>query len=179
MDPSNGLSPTTTPTDFYSQIFSGFIFLALETWATWSVLFPRCPQFIHTQRWDNPVCQLPCRASPLPWLPSSSPPTSLDECFFFNSLVFRLRYSLIFWQFWLCFVFKLVVVLLSVVQGESYLPTPKSYPETCLSTQKFHYVPSRANSSCHQQPLPNPGKDCSDFFHLNLVFPVLELHIHV
>ena len=37
------------------------------------------------------------------------------ECFFFNSLVVGLPYSLIFWQFWLFFVFKFVVVLLLVV----------------------------------------------------------------
>ena len=39
-------------------------------------------------------------------LPISTPPTGLDECFFFNSLVVRLPYSLIFCQFWLFFVFK-------------------------------------------------------------------------
>ena len=56
--------------------------------------------------------------SPLnPGLPVSSPPTSLDECFFLNSWVVGLffPYSLIFWQFWLFFVFKIVVVLLWVV----------------------------------------------------------------
>ena len=40
-------------------------------------------------------------------LPVSTPPTSLDECFFFISLVVRLPYSSIFCQFWLFFVFKL------------------------------------------------------------------------
>ena len=44
----------------------------------------------------------------LPHLPISAPPTSLDECFFFNPLVVRLPYSLIFW---LLLVFKLFVVL--------------------------------------------------------------------
>ena len=59
-------------------------------------------------------------------LPISAPPTSLDECFFFNSLVVRLPYSLIFWQFWLFFIFKFVVVLLLVVQGgKVYLPMPR------------------------------------------------------
>ena len=42
-------------------------------------------------------------------LPISAPPTGLDECFFFNSLVVRLPYSLIFCQFWLVFVFKLLL----------------------------------------------------------------------
>ena len=35
------------------------------------------------------------------WLPASDPPTGLDECFFFISLVVGLPYSLIFCQFWL------------------------------------------------------------------------------
>ena len=47
----------------------------------------------------------------------SAPPNGLDECFFFNALVVRLPYSLIFWQFLLFFVFKFVVLLLLVVQG--------------------------------------------------------------
>ena len=41
-------------------------------------------------------------------LPVSAPPTGLEECFFFNSLVVRLPYSSIFCQFWLFFVFKLL-----------------------------------------------------------------------
>ena len=49
-----------------------------------------------------------CTSSP-PQLPISAPPTGLDECFFFISLVVRLPYSLIFCQFWLFFVFKLLL----------------------------------------------------------------------
>ena len=57
-----------------------------------------------------PVLQLPpCRTSSLPQLPISAPPTILNECFFFNSLVVGLLYSANFWQFWLFFVFKFVV----------------------------------------------------------------------
>ena len=37
------------------------------------------------------------------------PPTGLDECFFFISLVFRLPCGSIFCQFWLFFVFKLLL----------------------------------------------------------------------
>ena len=48
-------------------------------------------------------------------LPVSAPPSSLDECFFFNSLVVGLPYSLTLYQFWLFFVSKFVVVLLLVV----------------------------------------------------------------
>ena len=42
-------------------------------------------------------------------LPVSAPPTGLDECVFFNSLVVGLPYSLIFRQFWLVFVSKLLL----------------------------------------------------------------------
>ena len=52
-----------------------------------------------------------------------TPPASLDECFFFNSLVVRLPYSWIFCQFWLFFVFKFVVLLLVVQGGKVYLLT--------------------------------------------------------
>ena len=48
-------------------------------------------------------------------LSTSTSPAGLDECFFFNSLVVGLPYSLIFCQLWLFFVFKFVVVLLFVV----------------------------------------------------------------
>ena len=42
-------------------------------------------------------------------LPVSAPLTSLGECFFFISLVVRLPYSSIFCQFWMLFVFKLLL----------------------------------------------------------------------
>ena len=52
-------------------------------------------------------------APALPWvlsarLPVSAPPTALNECFFFNSLIVRIPYSSIFCQVWLFFVFKLL-----------------------------------------------------------------------
>ena len=50
----------------------------------------------------------PCCESSPPQLPISAPPTGLDECFFI-SLVVGLAYSLIFCQFWLFFVFKLLL----------------------------------------------------------------------
>ena len=72
----------------------------------------------------------PCLVSSLPWLPVSTPSTRLNECFFFDSLVARLLYSLIFWQFWLFSVFTFVVVLLFVVRGgKVYLPVPPSWPD--------------------------------------------------
>ena len=57
----------------------------------------------------GPPAPLPCCKSFLPWLPVSAPPTSLDECFFFISLVVGLPYRSIFCQFWLFFVFKLLL----------------------------------------------------------------------
>ena len=44
-----------------------------------------------------------------PWLLVSTSPTNLDEQFFFISLVGGLPYSSIFCQFWLFFVFKLLL----------------------------------------------------------------------
>ena len=85
--------------------------------------------------WDCPVLKsTPCCMSSLPQLPVSAPPTSRDVCFFFNSCVVRLPYGSIFWQLWLFFVFKFVVVLLLVVQeGKVYLPTPPSWLEGLLA----------------------------------------------
>ena len=54
--------------------------------------------------WPAPF--LPQSAS-LPWLPVSTPPTGLDECFFFISLVVGLPCGSVFCQFWLFFYFKL------------------------------------------------------------------------
>ena len=86
-------------------------FPVLETWVVWSVLLPHCSsQFICTQMWDHLLClPPPCLESSLPRLPVSTPPTGLDECFFFISFVIGLPYSLIFCQFWLFFVFKLLL----------------------------------------------------------------------
>ena len=102
-------------------------FPMLEPWVVWSVSLPSCSsQFIRTQMWDHPVCQPPsCRAYSLYRLPISTSPTSLNECFFFNSLFVRLPYSSIFWQFSLFFV-----VLLLVVRGSKvYLPMPPFWLE--------------------------------------------------
>ena len=44
-----------------------------------------------------------CRKCSLPQLSISAPPTGLDECFFFNSLVVGLPYGSIFCWFWVFF----------------------------------------------------------------------------
>ena len=123
------------------QVFSirGFrlYFPTLELWVLQCVSLPSCySQFICTQMWDNPLCQPPpcqvcllllCPKSSSPWLPVSPPPTGLDECFFFNSLLVGIPYSSIFWQFFLLSVFKFVLVFLLVVcRGTVYLPMPPS-----------------------------------------------------
>ena len=132
-----------------SQVFSvrGFeaLFPMLESWVAWSILLPSCSYwFICLQMLDCPLHQpllfLP-RSSSLclvvrvlsAQLPVSTPPTGLDECFFFNSLVVRLPYSLIFCQLWLVFGLKFVVVLLLVVWGGTVcLPMPQSCLEVSL-----------------------------------------------
>ena len=50
-----------------------------------------------------------CHQSRLPRLPISAPPTGLDKCFFFISLVVGFLCGFIFCQFWLFFVFKLLL----------------------------------------------------------------------
>ena len=111
-------------------------FLELEPWVVWSALLPCCSSwFICLQMWGHrgashhlvgsASCSLACPipqcttslglpAAALPRvlstrLPVSFPPTGLDECFFFISLVVGFPYSLIFCPFWLFFVFKLLL----------------------------------------------------------------------
>ena len=55
------------------------------------------------------------------WLPVSAPPTGLDECFFFISLVVGLPYSLIFCQFWVFFVFKLLLSIFWLCEEAQYV----------------------------------------------------------
>ena len=130
---SLGVSPAaSTPTDVFQSEVLRLYFPTLEPSVAQSALLPSCSsQFICKQMEDCLVCQLPpCHESSPPWLPVSSPPSSLYECFFFNFLVVGLPYSSIFWQFWSFFVFKFVVVLLLVVWGgKMYLPMPSSWPE--------------------------------------------------
>ena len=82
----------------------------------------------------------------LPQLPVSAPPTSLSECFFFNSLVVRLPYSFFFMAVLIIFVFKFVVVLLKVVQGDNlYLPMPPSWPEVYVNPPTLESTPEGSN----------------------------------
>ena len=108
----------------------------LGPWVAWFFSLPSwSSQFLHMQMWDCLVGQLlPCWASSLLRLLVSTTPTSLNACFFINSLVVGLPYSSILWQFWLFFVFKFVVVFFLVVWGgKAYLPMPLSWPEVEFS----------------------------------------------
>ena len=92
-------------------------FPTLEPWVLWSVSLPSCSPGLSACKCGTANCHLacpilqlpPCHGSSPPQLPYSPPPTSLEECFFFNSLVVGLPYNSIFWQFslllssfWLC-----------------------------------------------------------------------------
>ena len=77
--------------------------------AAWPALFHNVPP-----RWVHQP--LPCREPCPPQLPDSAPPTGLDECFFFISLVVGLLYSSIFCRFWLFFVFKLLLSFFSLCE---------------------------------------------------------------
>ena len=130
----------------------------LEPWVGQPVSLPSCSfWFIHMQMCAVTTCSashyltssLSCHFDhPCPpalaltqifsaQLPISAPPTILDECVFFISLVVELPYSLIFCQFWLFFIFNFFVILLLVVGGGTvYLPMPPSRLEvkkTCIS----------------------------------------------
>ena len=63
------------------------------------------PPGLSTCKWGTSLSASCCLAmSPICLVPVSTPPTGLDECFFFNSLVVGLPYHLIFCWFWLFFL---------------------------------------------------------------------------
>ena len=107
-----GVSPTasSTPTGVFSQRFEA-LFPLTGTLGCAVSLAPQLilPVYLHVN------VRLPCLPATTllqvlsTRLPVSAPPTGLDECFFFISLVVGLPYSLIFCQFWLFFVFKLLL----------------------------------------------------------------------
>ena len=123
-----GVSPTTTtPTGFYSQRFWGFISLqwnpGLHSLSRTPIVPPSLSTYECGTTWSASHHLGAGARPPHPRLPVSTHPTRLDECFFFNSMVVGLPYSSIFWQFWLVFVFKSVVVLLYGFRGKWNLST--------------------------------------------------------
>ena len=173
-----GVSPTasSTPTDVFSQKFEALfphagtlgcsvclasqlfiqVYLhanvgppSLQSAALLGPLATTLPASPSLARPRPPAASLP---GVLPaQLPVSAPPTGLDECFFFNSLVVGLPCSSIFYQFWLFFVFKFIVVVFLVMQGDTAcLPTPPSWPEgyvnVSLKDSNLNISPKISNS---------------------------------
>ena len=156
------VSPTNSPRSFFCPCNSykffhpevlRLYFITLESWVAGSVLLPRfSSQFIHMHIGTS--CSTSCHlASPSPpatncqsilstQLLVSTPLSSLDGCFFFNSSIVGLPYGSISWKFWLFFIFKFVVVLLVVQGGTVHLPTPPSSPEVMWSklTKKIKHT---------------------------------------
>ena len=121
-----GVSPaaTSTPTGVFNQWFEA-LFCCAGTLGCAVCLIPQLflPVYLCVNvgsrgllaaAWPFPFHNLPLAGSmshhlAVPQLPISASPTSLDECFFFISLVVGLPYSSIFCQFWVFFVFKLLL----------------------------------------------------------------------
>ena len=133
-------SAAPNPTVFiavnYEALFPSAGTLGCVVWpGAWIAPKVSLPIFIHhTWMWDPlyRYCHFSMTqaiSSPL-WPPISTPPTHMDEYCFFKSLLVRLPYSSIFWQFWVFFVLRVVVIILVVPPGGKVsLPKPPSWPE--------------------------------------------------
>ena len=111
-------SVAPTPTDFYSQKLWGSISQVqnLSLWGLawgWDCSLPRYPYWILSTMRDygtghsaTTSAASHCHMHLSSCLHNSTPPTHLDECGFFKSLVIGLSYSSIFWQFWFLFVLR-------------------------------------------------------------------------
>ena len=104
------VSPTSaTPTGFYARGFEALV-SCTETLSCRVCLAPQLFLLAYPmQMWNHQSAWV----SLLLQLPISALPTNVDECYFFNSLVVRLPYNLIFWQFWGFFVCLFLNWLLS------------------------------------------------------------------
>ena len=98
----------------------------------------------------------------------------LVDCFS-NSLVLRVLCSLILWHFWVFIDFRLVVILLLVVQGsEGFLPMPPSWLDSQFNFKKSsvdiwvichapnsHLLPTASTpylyQSCRREPVSPPA----------------------
>ena len=126
-----GVSPaaTSTPMGVFNQWFKA-LFPHTETLGCavclWVLQLLPCQlaTALTTQIHNLPPCwvhqPLPCCEFSLPWLPVSTPPTGLDECF--NSLVVRLPHSSIFCQFWLLLFSNCCCPSLGCVRRHSVSP---------------------------------------------------------
>ena len=93
------------------------------------------PVYLHTNVGPpTPVLQSHCRESSLPWLPISAPPTGLDKCFFFNSLVVKTSIQV-------DFLLVLVVFLFLNLLLSFWLCEEVQYVYLCLHLgRKFFYL---------------------------------------
>ena len=115
-----GVSPAaySTPTGVFNQRFEA-LFPGTGTLGCCICHAPQfvLPVYLHANVGPpspQSYASLGLPATALPWVLStqllvSAPPTSLDECFFFNSLVVRLPYSSIFCQFCLFLFLNLLL----------------------------------------------------------------------
>ena len=125
-----GVSPATSTPKAFSISGLRFYFPSLEPWGC-SVCFAPTPFLLvylcanmglpslPAAAWRDPpappcpphstICHLAGSSSHHLSVSVSAPPTSLDECVLFNSLVVGLPYNSIFCQFWFFFVFKLLL----------------------------------------------------------------------
>ena len=135
-------SVAPTPTDFYSQKLWGSISQVqnLSLWGLawgWDCSLPRYPPDFYTPHVNMgpsipspPLCATLCLLASSPYLHVSAPPILLEECSFFKSLVVRLPYSSIFWQFWVLFVWYVVVIpSCGLWGGKACLLMPPSWLE--------------------------------------------------
>ena len=105
-----GCAVCFTPSPFLPVYLCANVGLqGLPATTLWGLLAAAWPAPFHNPpaRWVHQPP--PCFESSPPWLPVSAPPIGLGECFCFICLVVRLPYSLIFCQFWLFFVVKLLL----------------------------------------------------------------------
>ena len=128
-----GVSPTAaTPTGFYNHRFWCIISphwnLGLRGLSCSLLVLPglSAHKWGTTQsancRLAHPSHQPPCwHVSCLSQLLVSTPLSSLNECLLFNSLVVRLPYSSIFWQFWLFLFLNLLLSFFWLCEGAKYI----------------------------------------------------------
>ena len=148
----------TSSTDFYNQKLWGFILPALEpgmhglAWR-WNGLLPRYPPSFHLPQVNVGLPVLPAAATtallPLPHcvLQTPAPCNHLDEYCLFKSWLWDFHTVKFFWQFWLYFILRLVVILLMAVQeGEVCLPTPPSWKWVPCSDNFWYFLDYQALS---------------------------------
>ena len=114
VSPAAALTPTGIFNEWFEALFPRAGTLGCTVYGWIQQLLPHWPAAALPTPLHNPPPRWvrqppPCQESSPPRLPDSAPPTGLDECLFFISLVVGLPYGWIFCQFWLFFVFKLLL----------------------------------------------------------------------